>query len=83
MSKRNETWRDRYRKCFVCGKKLPQALAEHAMRRFEVMACSVKCRNVETKRRFACCEAAEFLPCVCMYAFTCKVHGTRHIGTHD
>lgn len=31
----------------------------------------------------ACCEQAQFIPCVCAYAFRCPVHGDRHHGTHE
>jgi hypothetical protein len=31
----------------------------------------------------ACCPAATMRHCVCMYAYDCPTHGTRHHGGHD
>lgn len=31
----------------------------------------------------ACCEYAVATSCVCMYSYSCELHGERHIGTHD
>ena len=31
----------------------------------------------------ACCPEATVRGCVCMYAYDCPTHGTRHIGSHD
>jgi hypothetical protein len=54
-----------------------------AHRAFERPICSTECVRTDIKARFACCDKAEFLGCGCMYAFTCDVHGEKHLGTHD
>ena len=72
-----------YDYCRVCGGRLDAQTAAYARRQFERKMCSLECMRADTKARFACCDKAELIPCVCMYAFSCPVHGTRHIGTHD
>jgi hypothetical protein len=69
--------------CKICKKPLNEALKNFAHQRIVEVTCSTKCSQTETKRRFACCEKATFLSCVCAYAFRCKKHGDTHIGTHD
>lgn len=69
--------------CRVCGTNLPTAIRDWAHQRYEPQTCSTECRRAEIKQRYACCDKAEFLPCVCMYSFRCPVHGDTHIGTHD
>lgn len=76
-------WDTKMRTCRVCGKEVDEETRTYAMRRFEQQACSVACLSVETKKRFACCEKAEFSNCVCFVSFACPVHGNTHIGTHD
>ena len=70
-------------RCRVCGGPVPASQAEHARRLCEQLACSVACIKRGLVVRFACCEAAEQIPCVCTIAFRCATHGERHIGTHD
>lgn len=79
----DETWKDKYRTCRVCGKELSPEKFEWAAARFERATCSTECYKDEIKARHACCMDAEFSPCVCMYSFTCKTHGETHVGTHD
>lgn len=69
--------------CEICKAKLNELQAGWARRNLQPATCSTACSQKRTIRDYACCEQAEFLPCVCMYSFTCKVHGERHIGTHD
>lgn len=33
--------------------------------------------------RTSCCREAELVPCVCLQHTRCRIHGARHIGTHD
>jgi len=74
----------KYDFCSVCGKEHSDAnLKALALRRFEQLACSPECREADTKRRYACCDKAVQIPCVCSYAFRCPEHGERHVGTHD
>jgi hypothetical protein len=40
------------------------------------------CRT-HTISPLACCEQAKPFHCVCYSSFSCPVHGTKHIGTHD
>lgn len=80
---RDADWLAPYFTCRHCAKPVPEAVALNALREFQRGLCGDACWKAETKKRFACCERAEFKGCVCMYAFTCAVHGERHIGTHD
>jgi len=73
----------KYDLCRVCGSKLDESTAAWARRCFEQKCCSTECYRADIKARFACCDKAEFTPCVCMYSFTCPTHGDTHIGTHD
>lgn len=76
-------WQAKFKVCRVCGKNVDADTLASALRRLEVPVCSPECRTLETKRVYACCEKAEFTPCVCLYSFQCHEHGERHIGTHD
>jgi hypothetical protein len=69
--------------CKICKKPLPPLVAAMAHDQIEEKACSPECRMKEHIQRFACCEQAVVLPCVCHASFRCPVHGDRHIGTHD
>lgn len=82
MSK-DDDWKKKYDTCRVCGKEIPELLKSFAYRKLEQQTCSTECTRKEIIQRFACCDKAEFLTCVCMYSFRCSVHGDRHIGTHD
>lgn len=74
---------EKYSRCRVCGGPVPEALRAHAFRTYQQECCSTKCCKREIIQRYACCEKADFSPCVCMYSFKCPEHGERHIGTHD
>lgn len=74
---------DKYRHCPMCGKLHDKPMQDWAIRLIEEKPCSPECLRRDIIRRFACCDKATFLPCVCMYAFHCDEHGDRHIGTHD
>lgn len=74
---------EEYGHCRVCGKEVDKETLRFAMRRFEKPTCGTDCYKREIIQRYACCEKAEFTPCVCMYSFKCPEHGERHIGTHD
>jgi len=70
--------------CRVCGTFCADGnIRDWARRQYQRMTCSVTCTQADVKRRFACCELAEPIGCVCTYAFRCAEHGERHIGTHD
>lgn len=73
----------KYGKCRVCQKELSPEMFAHAKKSFTPQRCSPECHFAEIKKRFACCEKAEFSPCVCTYSFKCPDHGDTHIGTHD
>jgi len=69
--------------CKICHKPLPDLVKERAHRDIEEKTCSPECRMVDYIRRYACCEKAKPMQCVCAHAFTCPDHGSMHIGTHD
>ena len=72
-----------FSRCKICGGKLNESQTELGRLRYQVQTCSAECTAVEIKRAYACCEKAEFKPCVCMYSFACAEHGDTHVGTHD
>lgn len=74
---------DEYRVCKVCGDPLNERLAAWAVRRVEKTTCSDICREKDIIATFGCCSQAKQTPCVCLYSFTCPIHGERHVGTHD
>lgn len=78
-----DKWIQEYRNCRVCGKKLSNMVFAFALWKFQKGICSTKCMRKEIVQRHACCNKAEQIGCVCMYAFTCPKHGETHIGTHD
>lgn len=78
-----EEWIQKYRVCRNCGKPLDAERFAYALWRFQNDICSTECLQAETKKRYACCDKAELMPCVCMYSYRCPVHGETHIGTHD
>ena len=69
--------------CQVCGHLCPDATRLWARKQLQRMTCSPACNKTDIIKRFACCDLAEFMQCVCTYAFKCETHGERHIGTHD
>jgi hypothetical protein len=70
--------------CKICKRKLPETLREFAHRIIEEITCTrLTCKHKDLVRSFGCCEKAKPSPCVCMYSFTCPIHGDTHIGTHD
>ena len=79
----DEAWLQSYRVCRVCGVKVSDELLARAYWKHEAPVCSVECLSKETLARYACCELAEPMGCVCAYSTTCPVHGERHFGTHD
>lgn len=74
---------ENYKYCRVCGKELSKDLILQSFRNLYKEVCSMECHHKEIKKQFACCEKAEFLPCVCTWSFRCAEHGDTHIGTHD
>lgn len=72
-----------FTKCRVCGAALSELQVEQGRLRYQAQLCSADCTATEIKRAYACCEKAEFTPCVCMYSFECTEHGVTHVGTHD
>lgn len=75
-----------YDHCRVCGVEVSDAMKAHARRMVQDATClSPACTWKELVAHFGCCDKAEPLGrmCVCAYAFSCPVHGERHVGTHD
>jgi len=79
----DEAWVKPYTLCRVCGKELDDTTLAFAYWHLERGVCSTDCLQRETLKRYACCDQATPLPCVCAYATTCPIHGDRHVGTHD
>ena len=69
--------------CPICREELNATQKAFAHRNLQPVLCWTTCRMIDVKRRFACCNKAERLACVCMYAFRCPEPGDRHIGPHD
>lgn len=76
-------WIQEYFKCRHCGGIMPEERAVWALNRYQKDVCSRDCFYAEEKKKYACCDQAERVHCVCMVAYSCKVHGERHVGTHD
>jgi hypothetical protein len=76
-------WLKEYRYCRVCGEQLDDERFARAFWRHESQVCSTACYSKEQLARYACCEQAVTVNCVCMYAISCPVHGGKHYGTHD
>jgi hypothetical protein len=49
----------------------------------EAWVAHVEQRDRDLIQTLGCCEQAERLRCVCLYAFRCPVHGDTHIRPHD
>lgn len=81
--KLGELWAEPYNWCRVCGAALSAEQIGWARQSYQRGICSSECSRAEIKARYACCDKAEFTPCVCMYSFHCETHGDTHIGTHD
>lgn len=73
----------KYHFCRVCNKPVGTLTAHRASQKHKQLTCSLECRQKETHKRYACCDKATQVECVCLYATTCPVHGERHNGTHD
>jgi hypothetical protein len=79
----NDEWLQGYRFCRVCNKPVNEDTLARAYWKHEKPVCSTECLSTETLKRYACCEKARPLGCVCTYSTTCPDHGDRHFGTHD
>jgi hypothetical protein len=80
---RSEDWIKNYENCRLCGKPLPEERFAFALSNFTKGLCSVDCFYQEEKNRFACCDNAKRIHCVCAAAYSCPDHGETHVGTHD
>lgn len=78
-----EKWIQDFRCCYHCGKVLEIEIFIRSLWNLSKSLCSTECHHKDIKKRFACCDKAEFTNCVCMYSFYCPDHGAIHIGTHD
>lgn len=79
----DDEWLQPLRHCRVCGNPVSEETFARAYWELQAQACSPECLSAETLKRYACCQKAQPLPCVCFYATTCPDHGERHFGTHD
>lgn len=74
---------NKYTKCRHCNKPVSDEILAFSYWKHEQGICSSECLRAEQLKRFACCEKATQIGCVCLYATTCPEHGERHNGTHD
>lgn len=73
----------KYVKCRVCGGSVSDEVLAFAFWKHEIAVCSSECLRSEQLKRYACCEKAVHVGCVCMYSTDCPEHGRRCHGSHD
>lgn len=73
----------RYDHCCICGAELSDLQKSWTHREYRHATCSPACARIQFAREIYCCELATPKACVCAYAWTCPVHGERHVGTHE
>ena len=76
-------WLQQFRVCRFCGKQVSDEVLAWAYWKLQAPVCDTECLRAETLKRYACCDKARPLGCVCTYATTCPDHGEHHFGTHD
>lgn len=78
-----DDWVKPYTVCRVCGALVDDTRLAYAYWRHQQDVCGIECYHTEQFKRYACCDQAVPMPCMCTYSTTCSVHGERHVGTHD
>ncbi len=68
---------DSYKICRVCKKEVEYWQEELARQIKYPVICSGECHEKETVRNHGCCSQAKLNDCVCMFYFTCPIHGER------
>ena len=79
----------RYLYCPVCGEPHDlstnpgRLMAGWAFHSHQQRNCGTECSQKEYRNRYACCDQAVPVNCVCVASFQCPVHGRRCHGSHD
>ncbi len=77
----SDSWR-KYSRCRICSVTLSTPVYRKAGRMLSRICCSAECYQRARVLKYACCDQAIATSCVCLYSFSCPVHGQKHVGDH-